>query len=461
MKKNKGNKKSKSSKKWNVSKLNNAFRQSYRLLVKQLLDFYTEEELEVFAELLPEMPTDELEQTLVNGLLYNWMFYNYNIKRDTDDVDMDSVAVPYENTVAAILLKNEDSNLKKDVVEYIQAARREPFSFWQVKKVIPRIGVRIADMITAEERFVNDSSITINAITGDIMYAHVVGLDNFFIFNVIAPIPLKPLQYRAKVNDFIEELSLTDWDGFNRVNLLYYRSEFFNFYLDCVEEMLDPELPNLVNRDGHQIVFSESEYSFSPENKLLIQSKLNLVKDFIDTEDFKDGARVYIWSGKDKSPNSNEDILKGHVFIGADSIKTECNSKERDAELKKHLLGTMGTLIEHQRTSHETPETKEDVAQAVRNTTSSIESGKSSHSNSELDKELQKIADKLHMAWADDVVPALGNRTPRAVAATPEGRKAVSELIDDFENQQNSSRNEDFLRFDFNKLRKELDIPLR
>ncbi len=77
----------------------------------------------------------------------------------------------------------------------------------------------------------------------------------------------------------------------------------------------------------------------------------------------------------------------------------------------------------------------------------------------ELARALRNFLRKHYANWADEPIPALGNKTPRQAMKTARGRKAVIELLKDYEHQEACKvRNEGGEPFDFTFLWEKLGL---
>lgn len=146
-----------------------------------------------------------------------------------------------------------------------------------------------------------------------------------------------------------------------------------------------------------------------------------------------------------------QSVTKGHITVGPDYLLVECNSKPRDRRLGERLEKSLGRLVEYQDTTHkpfdldDLPEPSEEESGALDLNTLPEDAR----------RELVEHMEQLYMNWMDERIPALQNRTPKEAVTTPEGRKKVADLINDWENSLLRMPGRQF-EFDFNKLRKKL-----
>ena len=431
--------------------LGQACREAFSLLLDFAVTLPEPLETPPLGRPVPELPDDEAQHTLQNELLTIWIFYLWSPPAAT------SLTLPSERTVAARFLRQAGHTLDGVTRRYIEAARLEPFSYWQVESVSPGAGVLLKDLVTGEERSVADLSISRSAAKWDIIFAQVVGLDGMCILNGMGLYPLAPACFRQGVVQFADNIRTRVGQTPDRLSLLRHQTEFVNHYLSCVDEMLTPKLPGLRNMDGDKLVMVTSEYSFAPERRAGVILALRALRD-LHEEDRRDGADRFIWMAMPKSPGHKDKVVKGSIAVGPDGLGSECNSEARDKALRRRLLKSLGALLTHESTNlqpfhpekavRKPPDSAGEKSGAIDLTTLSAEDR----------QRFEVVFEQQYMSWLDTEVPMLGGKTPRQVARTAKGRAQVAAMINDWENMQNRNSDMQYI-FDFNKLRAELGIP--
>ena len=401
---------------------------------------------------VPELPNADAQDALQNELLAPWILYLWY------PPEAPSQALPSDRTVAARFLRQEGEKLDGITRRFIEAARLEPFSYWQVEGVSPGASLLLKDMVTGVERLVYDVSSSNMAAKWDIFFAQVVGLEGTFIFNSIGVYPLAPNQFRQSIGEFAEDIKKQIGESADRRRLLGYQTEFILHYLQCVDEMLHPKLPEMQNMDGDKLVFAKSRYVFDAASRLDVIKALISVRD-VEKSGEEGGDAKFVWLAMPKAANHKRKVVKAGIRVGQDWLESECNSEARDKALRKQLLKHLGSLMTHESTnlqpfnpgkmSGELPQAGADKSGALDLATLSEEDR----------KQIEKVLTEQQMSWLDENVPMLGNKTPRETASTPQGKKQIAGMINDWENMQSRVRDRQF-RFDFNKLRAELGIDL-
>jgi DNA polymerase III epsilon subunit-like protein len=71
---------------------------------------------------------------------------------------------------------------------------------------------------------------------------------------------------------------------------------------------------------------------------------------------------------------------------------------------------------------------------------------------------MKEFKEKHMLSWLDEEIPALNGLTPREAAKSPRSMKSLELLLREFENHE--ARLPDNERFDIDRLRTELGIPI-
>lgn len=401
---------------------------------------------------VPELPDAEAQNSLQNGLLAPWILYLWH------PPNAPSQTLPSDRTVAARFLRQEGEKIDGITRRFIDAARSEPFSYWQVEGVSAGASLLLKDMVTAEERVVCDATTSRTATKWDIFFAQVVGLDGIFIFNSLGLYPLSPGRFRQPVARFVEFIKKRMNSSADRRNLLAHQTEFISHYLECVDTVLHPKLPELRNMDDDKLVLAKTRYAFNTvDRQEVIMGLMSL--DGLEKTDEDGDALKFVWLALSENPDHKQKVLKASIRLGQDWLESECNSEDRDKALRKRILKRLGSLITHENTNLQPfnhgkmdgkpPHAGEDEAGEF-NLASLPKEDR---------KRFEEMLAQQHMSWLDERVPMLGGKTPRETAKTSQGKKQVADMINDWENMHGRSRDGQF-SFDFNKLRAELGIEL-
>ncbi|MDP2659885.1 MAG: hypothetical protein Q8R28_04065, partial [Dehalococcoidia bacterium] len=297
-------------------------------------------------------------------------------------------------------------------------------------------------------RFVHERSGSQNIAVWDLMFGQVVGVDGINTLSMSGPYILPSGRFREPVERFLA-------DEVDAERLSDYGEFVLEFYFDCVDVLLHPQLPKLANTDGDPLEWTTSTYAFAPEQRGRILGRLDQMRNIeADEAEGEDGAG-YRWIGHpQKGPL--EQVSRGRIMVGAETLTTECNSRKRDRALRERLLKNLGDLVKLEGTEYKPLD-----MEAMRDMAAEAGPGEGAIDPAtlppEVRQQIQQMVEDMHLRWADERVPALGNRTPREAVKTPEGRREVAQMVNDYENM--CARNPQDT-FDFNRLRRELGLEL-
>ncbi len=376
---------------------------------------------------------DEVQEGIFNQLFVPWYVFLYEPEGNLN------------MTIAEKFLKERGSTLDELSSDYIEAARKTPLCYWQVIDVLPGRGSTVCNMVTQERTFIPDVSASNALQKWDILLGQVVSVGDLTNFMAISPYPLPPDGYRLSVDVLLESINAK---ARPYEELREYDYEFIDHYVMCMHDALNPTMPKLVNKDGDKFMFVKSVYSFKPADKASIASRLNGMRNIFQESDKCDS--IFIWVVKD--------TLKAHISLKDGLMEIECNSRRRDKTIRKRIEKDVASLVLYK----ETEEREVRPGEAGAGMPELDEDSGRMDFDSLSPEDRQGITDMMeqqHMKWADESVPMLGNKTPRATVKTAAGKRRVAAMINDFEHRHSRDPDPQF-RFDFNKLRADLGIKL-
>jgi|GEM_PF-861715 len=415
---------------------------------------------EAFVQAWSDFSGDELEADFTGSPYTNmfiaWFLFQW-IPDDEGDFEGDEI-YPSPHTIGSSFLQDNASRLDSLSLRYLEAALREPLSFWQIEAIEPGRGLLANDLFLGRERFIEDVTGSEHMHEWDIILASIMEVDGTCVFNITPP-----FCFPARAREHILDAFGIDFEGLKEdeaLNELFHIDlDLIWFYQDLADDLFSPTVPELQTTDGEQIVFTNSIYQFNPSDRLTIVKRLAEIKEFESEPDSTKDRTRFVWTEPAGDHTLLDNITKGRIEVRRKYIETESNSAQRDNYLRDKLMGVLSDLITHRKTSSR----PFDSAKA------SAESGLARPEGAgalnlddlppEAQSQLKEHMEKIYMNWADTRIPVLGNRTPREAVADPEDRKRVIHLINDWGNMQSRTQSPQFV-FDFNNLRKALGLPL-
>jgi hypothetical protein len=209
------------------------------------------------------------------------------------------------------------------------------------------------------------------------------------------------------------------------------------------------ELSNMVNTDGEPMSFTN--IYFKIRHPADLQKKLNKIKDFT----FDPDAKTWQWLGRGRGKNKGR-VFKGGVTIEGDHLIGETNSLERALELKYLIINKLNDSVTyHELESSAVPKVSLDELKRFE------EEQRKINSTPEAQEMIKQQMDEYYLnEWISAKIPALNNKTPRQMIKTAEGCAKVEELLQYME-KRNNTLPDHMYRFDFNRLRRKLGLPVK
>ncbi len=396
---------------------------------------------------LEDIPDDFQFDSPFQQLFLPWFLFQWIPERPIEKPE-DNSLFPSPYTIVARYLVKRSQKMDPNTRKYLEASRREPLSFWQVQEVQEGSGMLLEDLIVNREHFVRDVAGSRVFKKWDILFGQIVGVGGDFIINGCGPFPL-PAAFKQYIAPEIKRIARQRKKKSSPVTLLEYDVDFIVLYQYCIQELLSPSLPELKNAEGEELIWSKSTYSITPKKTYEVIEILKSMKEMeLQESPFEKGGWNFSWLLAGASSDVVGGVLMGTMVVEKNVLKTKCNSRDRDKNLRKMLARKMGNLIRYTNTVFE----KFDVEEAAaRNILAVREQAMESYS--ETGKEsFTKTMVTRYMRWVDQKVPALGGKTPREAVRTEIGKQRVAELINEWENLELRASKVQF-HFDFNDLR--------
>src|SRR5664279_4011060 len=186
------------------------------------------------------------------SFVQSWQFYDW-------------VPEDEELTIAQHFLEGHsilNSNAGTDARAMIESANSNPVSVFQVQSIDRGRGAVLKDLLTHEERFVVDRSLSETIPPWTVLMARLVNFGSITIFDAVAPRPLSP-EWAQRLVEWIEE-DVEQTVPFPREFLRQYGDDVVECYGGAVAQ--DDEdrqrLPILHTTDDELLVLCEERWSF-------------------------------------------------------------------------------------------------------------------------------------------------------------------------------------------------------
>lgn len=344
---------------------------------------------------------------------------------------------------------------------YLQQLRDSVVSLYEVVEVSPGRHCDVRDLVRGGEPVrVHEHSGTQNLVKWDRIAVRVLKLDGKYIFSGgILPLDQDAAQDLLKVLDNTrkklnarlsrlagkEAMAKTPPEVLDRQLLQEACPAFTRIWLMHTLDRLHAPLPEMVNRDGEALVFTETRFPFDDKDRNAIIEHLDAASNW---ERDPAGEPVWTWlpksQGSSKLPEqglSVQSFYKGQVPISSTlelqpkALTFTANSLERTARGKESLMALLHDLIGQSLTKVQTPEQLMAEQQPVRPTAG----GKRAADTIDPEVATEVIRDYFDQHYRrclDEHIPALDGKTPRQCARSKKGREQVIEWLKYLENHE-------------------------
>lgn len=414
-------------------------------LIPRLIDFATEE-----AELVEDawndfnggenVPYDPVEPMAT--LFMAWFLFNWNI-----EFERSGTSEVVEMTIAELFMGANDDRLTSDQKNFLLSSVRCPYSLCEVVEVKPGVGMTLFDLLRRIQSEVVERTASQTVRKGEIIYCATSELHGFRSNVGTGPYPLRPtsmldvLELRKRI------VSEAGTERFRNEHLLEFEDDIRWFYLDRVAQRLAP--PVLVNSDGHRMVPQKLYFDIDSADQAFHALKSlagdvgekSLLANAVLTNDAIEKVEFPWLGGTDKARESHGgSIALGSLSIDGRKLVIDVNSTERAETIRKIVEERLAGHARYKRFKIEPLEAQmSEMWQGAasggmaprRNIFGSIDF--SPAEQAEIRKHLEKRAKEHWISWFDEMVPALGNMTPRKAAKIKEGRDLLESLLLEYE----------------------------
>lgn len=322
----------------------------------------------------------------------------------------------------------------------VDGLRNARYSIWEVQRIERGRGVEVKDYIAGGTLFINDVTTSQESAQWDCVMAYIFqhgGRWEFFSDGIRVPRDLA-----AK----IAEMAETGARENQTTAIEYFRSRSHE-WRRMAEKAGRESIENLriANAEGDPLEFSAAIYEVTGDAEAA-KSALLAAGMFAPG---MPGKLVWL-----ESPEAESGRVFGHIEIADGRLRLEANSRKRLSIGRQLVEKHAGELVRH---VEDTFRSVDEVKRAA------MERGPGPERPSGLRPELErevllKLKSQHYSTWPDQPLPALGGRTPREAVRSETGRRAVEELLRDFENGEERERRAGKPAFDFGPIREQLGL---
>lgn len=345
---------------------------------------------------------------------------------------------------------------------YLQQLRDSVLSLYEVVEVSPGQYCDLRDLVRGGKIVrVYEHMGTLNLVKWDRIAARVLNLNSKQRFSGgILPFPHEAAQSLLKVltesgKQFQKELSrLLGEDDAVRIMSSERQDEnflrdagpaFTTLWLLHTLEQLHAPMPEIVNRDGESLLFTETRFPFLAEQLTEIAQRLDNAPEWV-REDPDDNAWLWLQEPEaaDDEPlhgmavetfQQGSRTIRGSLELTPGVVILTTNSLERANRGKEMLQTLLHGLIGPALSKIQTPE------QLMAERESQPQHDSHPEPADALDPAMaaeimNQALDQHYRRCLDEPVPALGNKTPRQCVRSKKGRTKVIEWLKKLENNE-------------------------
>jgi hypothetical protein len=339
---------------------------------------------------------------------------------------------------------------------WLESQRRAWLGVWEVTAVKPGHGVHVTDLLTGDERFVEEVSGSKTLGIRDAMLARVVDHAGISVFAGCHPRPLPPGEADAVVRmvRMLVRAGRAKFVKMEKVRAAATEAILLTSWKNVVEAMDRRPLPTLHNTDGELILMTIDHFApASPDALSEVERRLAKEDGVIAPDEDDQGAeRDYAFTRAGNKMHKNWDnTIVGRAIVGREDVRLETNSRERADALRARFEVLCAGLVTHRAREHVDPMSKARREEGVERRDERLE-----ESSPEVAAALVAFKNEEYRAWLDQEIPALGGKTPRQAVKTPARRRQVEVILKEIEHRE--SREPEGARFDVRRLRADLGL---
>jgi hypothetical protein len=340
-------------------------------------------------------------------------------------------------TVADLYAEDKGHLLGDLERKIIDAVNRTPYTFYEILSTEPGKRVHMQEVFTGQEISAEERSGSSHVRPNDLVFGRAVMVDDVGMIIGLSTHVIPP-RYKPGLLELRKQM------GKNRPltgeSLRRWETEIRRIYLEIDRLLFSP--PQLCNTDGEPLEFHKLVYDIDSAEDAFVQLAPLCVTETAEdlrqmAEKGSDGRIVraeICWNRQGhKMSTAMTNTLLGNILIEPSRMTVTVNSAGRAKTIRKEIGSRLGKgarfrldeiqdtramlgELSQQRFGPGTPAEQDALMQ-----------------NPEVRRQVAEVIKKHWEGWVDTKIPALGDRTPRRMVKTKEGREAVEALLADAE----------------------------
>jgi hypothetical protein len=383
---------------------------------------------------------EEFDQTEEFGSFFlPWFVYEFV----DDPQDPDRVANAPEESIAALYLRRHADRLSEIERAFLASASTSPMAFYAVVSVVPGQELALHDVLTGRDVVVRERNATEMVRPGAVLYTRVVTVEDTSIMSGAAPLIIPP-NWHLNLLDVRKRLAKGKRRMLEPNDIRDLALELRNLYFHIEEEVWNPPLPEIRNTDGDKLLLTTLTYRLrcSPSSAFdrlspLANASVDEVSHLLDDATMNSAGEVqavtFSWTKTGNRMHQDwENTALGTIEIDGQRLLISVNSKRRATRIEREVAKRLGADAILERKAVDPVETLLAERQAQPRDALVDAEQEALQQLPEVQEHMRQMSEQHWNVWLDTKLPALGNRTPRQAARTPDGRERLEALFTEF-----------------------------
>jgi hypothetical protein len=342
------------------------------------------------------------------------------------------------------------TDAERRTIEVHGAAR---LSLWEVRRVDPGVGLELYDLLVQEPRFVHDVRASREAVPWTVMLAAIAVYPEVCVFTGVHGLTLTPDEGVFAVREARRMLRVrTRPAPPERLAAAEFQVDLLQLWDDLLIARDESPLPRVQNSDGDPILVCTDYFDVKAGAEDEVLRRLSAIEG-ADLRESDDGPVVWFLRETKSEFTTFEKTEIARARFTGKRLTVETNSARRADLMRARVTEALAGLARHR-----TRKTVDPLTILEQSPEDDAAPDPQPPSDPRLRAAMRDVIERHYAAWPDMALPALGGLTPREAARAPRSRDELVQLLKQMETM--NERKDDNVRFDFDRIRRELGLEL-